>query len=135
MTATKSKEEVIPLGGVSRRVGAGYCESLTVDTLAMARGRESPSYSRPDMSAIVTRFGLESTKLSHCLNTSRFLISLQTKGSAYKLVWQLGLFIYYFLCSCTVYTLHTGEAEEEQTGLSFPSFYIFTKHKSILQWS
>ena len=30
------------------------------------------------------------------------------KGSAYKLVWQLGLFIYYFLCSCTVYTLHTG---------------------------
>ena len=56
MTATKSKEEVIPLGGVSRRVGAGYCESLTVDTLAMARGRESPSCSRPDMSAIVTRF-------------------------------------------------------------------------------
>ena len=68
MTATKSKVEAIPLGGVSRRVGAGYCESLTVDTLAMARGRESPSCSRSDVSAIATQFGLKSTKLSHCYN-------------------------------------------------------------------
>ena len=53
MTATKSKVEAIPLGGVSRSVGAKYCENVTMDsvhTIAMAPDRENPSCSRTILS-------------------------------------------------------------------------------------
>ena len=43
MTPTKSKEEAIPLGGVSRKVGAGYCESLTVDNPRRGGGTAPPA--------------------------------------------------------------------------------------------
>ena len=49
MTATKSREEVIPLGGMSRKVGARYCESLTVDSVHTL-ARESPSCTRTILS-------------------------------------------------------------------------------------
>ena len=47
--------------------------------------------------------------------------------------------VIYLIFSALVYSVHTThytpEAEEEQTEQSFPSYYIFTKHKSIVQWS
>ena len=44
--------------------------------------------------------------------------------------------VIYLIFSALVYSVHyTPEAEEEQTEPSFPSYYIFTKHKSIVQWS
>ena len=38
-------------------------------------------------------------------------------------------------CAGVQCTHYTPEAEEEQTEPSFPLYYIFTKHKSIVQWS
>ena len=59
MTATKSKVEAIPLGGVSRSVGAKYCENITMD---MAPDRENPSCSRTILS---TSPSSRSPKLQH----------------------------------------------------------------------
>ena len=43
--------------------------------------------------------------------------------------------VIYLIFSALVYSVHTThytpEAEEEQTEQSFPSYKIFTKHKSI----
>ena len=56
------------------------------------------------------------------------------KGGGYILFYWKQLFIYYLLRWCVQCTHYTPVAEE-QTEASFPSYKIFTKHKSIVQWT